>query len=193
VAFSRCNRRTSSSALACRPLSGNTSRTAAPGRCAYRRAHFRKRSGRTSNSRPTCARLTPSARRSASKRTASTLNSALNERRARLPLLELDFRHGSPPPQCYRGSNEVSIKSGSTPIPSRTRSRAPASDPSHPRPARGQGIPRRAGGRLVAANDGRARDHRAARPMSSKRAKCSCLMSRSDGADSRAGCLRRPI
>src|SRR5438093_8784812 len=29
VAFSRCNRRTSSSALACRPLSGNTSRTAA--------------------------------------------------------------------------------------------------------------------------------------------------------------------
>jgi len=49
--------------------------------------HPRNSSGRTSKSRPICCMLPPCARRSAMRRTASRLNSALKIRRVRL----LDF------------------------------------------------------------------------------------------------------
>ena len=77
TAFSRRNRRSS--------CSGDSPGTPESIPAPRRFAHARSWSGRMSSSRPTCARLTPWARRSATSRTASALNSALNSRRSRRP------------------------------------------------------------------------------------------------------------
>ncbi len=64
-----------------------------------------------SNSRPTCAKLTPSSRRSCIRRTASTLNSLLKTRRSRFvfPFFHLVIEHL---PIERNRLNEVSTKSG---------------------------------------------------------------------------------
>ena len=77
------------------------------------RAQARSWSGRTSSSRPTWASDTPRPRRSATKRTASALNSGLKERRSRRPAFLLDFmRHL----RSELRASEASTKSGQSHI-----------------------------------------------------------------------------
>ena len=85
VATSRRSRR-----FSCSTVSPGT---AAPPPDASRcwRAHARNWSGRTSSSRPTWANVSPAARRTATNRTASALNSALKSRRSRRAAFRFDF------------------------------------------------------------------------------------------------------